>query len=268
MPENQQDMFEHEAIDPDVLNNLDHLDEEETDWPVTFLKLRDILADKLEGLLPDHKKVSLSLALTVGQYIGGMSIYLPTGQLLQKYVRDINIWEAFDGSNVKRLSVQYRLSEKAIYQVLHRMRTMSSQRSEILQTHIGQLDEKWGRYFEAIGVEGEFHSEEEKKKWPMILLELRTLLLKELEPYEVNEHEVALSMVLAIGQKMGGEHQYIARGDSLYRHVRNIELWEAYNGNNVKQLAHRYKVTDKTIYEILAKMKKLEMKKWQPDLFY
>ncbi|MDA0148835.1 Mor transcription activator family protein [Vibrio sp. LaRot3] len=267
MNDTQPDMFASQAIDPRVLDNLDHLLDDENEWPITFLKLRDILDSELNELLPEHKKVSLSLALVIGQYLGGMSNYLPTGQLLQKYIRDINIWEAFTGHNVKSLAMQHRLSEKAIYQVLHRMRAISSQRSQILRGRIGDVDSKWNRYFEPVGVEGDIHLEEEKKKWPMALLELRTLLLKELEAYDVNEHEVALSMVLAIGQKMGGEHQYIARGDILYRHVRNIEIWESYNGNNVKQLAHQYKVTDKTIYEILAKMKKLESKKWQPDLF-
>lgn len=263
----QQDMFENDAIDPRVLENLDHLMEEENEWPVTFLQLRDVLAAELENKLPEHKRISLSLALAVGQYIGGMSIYLPNGQSLQRYIRDINIWEAFDGANVKPLALQFRLSEKAVYEVLRRMRAVSTQRGQLLQTQVREMDSKWDRYFEAIDVEGEIHVEEEKKKWPMILLELRTLLLKELEAYEVNAHEVALSMVLAIGQKLGGEHQYIARGDVLYRHVRNIEIWEAYTGNNVKQLARHYHVTDKTIYEILAKMKKLEARKWQMALF-
>ncbi|NOJ21928.1 Mor transcription activator family protein [Vibrio coralliilyticus] len=193
----QHEMFEHDSIDARVLDNLDHLMEEENEWPVTFLQLRDVLAEELKGKLPEHKRISLSLALAVGQYIGGMSIYLPNGQSLQRYIRDINIREAFDGANVKPLALKFRLREKAIYEVLRRMRAVSTQRGQLLQTQVREMDSKWDRYFETIDIEGEIHIEEEKKKWPMILLELRTLLLKELETYEVNAHEIALSIVLA-----------------------------------------------------------------------
>ncbi|MFP3345359.1 Mor transcription activator family protein, partial [Halomonas sp. SIMBA_159] len=60
---------------------------------------------------------------------------------------------------------------------------------------------------------------------------------------------------------------YLPRGDRLRLQIRDMKIWNEFNGRNVKTLARKYDVTEKTIYEVCAKIRKLEIANRQPDLF-
>ena len=103
--------------------------------------------------------------------------------------------------------------------------------------------------------------------WPGLLLELRGIIDDTLEGKGINNKALSLAIVLDIAEYMGGVQVYLPRGDKLRQQGRDIEIYEQFKGNNIKQLAHKYHLTDKTIYEIIAKMRNIELKQRQPDLF-
>lgn len=108
---------------------------------------------------------------------------------------------------------------------------------------------------------------EEQQNWPALLLEIRGVLSQELKNRDIENEQLSLQLSLALGQYLGGAQFYLPKGDALQRFVRNIEIWDAFKGNNTKQLARQYKVTEKTIYEIVARMRKMELQRHQPTLF-
>lgn len=111
------------------------------------------------------------------------------------------------------------------------------------------------------------HLPEEAHAWPTILLELHGVILERLKKRGIDAPELALETVLDIGEYMGGMQVYLPRGDRLRLQIRDMKIWNEFNGRNVKTLARKYDVTEKTIYEVCAKMRKLEIAKRQPDLF-
>ena len=59
--------------------------------------------------------------------------------------------------------------------------------------------------------------------------------------------------------------------DSLERYlgntIRDLRVWSEFKGDNTFELAQKYKVTQREIWRITAKMRKLEMKRRQMDMF-
>lgn len=61
---------------------------------------------------------SSKLAAVIGHYLGGRSMYIPTGVTLKDALRDYLIYERFDGKNIAELTKEYRLSESHIYAII------------------------------------------------------------------------------------------------------------------------------------------------------
>lgn len=103
--------------------------------------------------------------------------------------------------------------------------------------------------------------------WPSLLLELHDVLAHELKQKGIESPTIPLELVLAIGQHMGGFQVYIPRGDALRQQIRDMQIYNEFNGRNIKFLAKKHHVTYKTIYEIIARIRKIEIKKRQLDMF-
>jgi Mor family transcriptional regulator len=93
------------------------------------------------------------------------------------------------------------------------------------------------------------------------------VLAHELNKNDVESESLSFKLSLAIGNHLGGMQFYLPRGDALVRYIRDMEIWDSFNGRNTKELAHKHHLTEKSIYEILARMRKIEQKRRQPDLF-
>jgi Mor family transcriptional regulator len=46
-----------------------------------------------------------------------------------------------------------------------------------------------------------------------------------------------------------------------------LKFMMPFKGRNTKELAHKYHLTEKSIYEIIARIRKMEQKRRQLDLF-
>ena len=130
MSETQTDLFEHDEIDPSVLEHTSGLPRENQRWPSLLLELRGVLASELKDKVEDEDAVSLQLALAVGEHIGGMQVYLPRGDQLRRQLRNIEIYDKFSGNNIKQLAREYHVSDKTIYEIIAKMRALESQRRQ------------------------------------------------------------------------------------------------------------------------------------------
>ncbi|WNJ96558.1 Mor transcription activator family protein [Vibrio ruber] len=127
----QSDLLEHETIDPSVLDHISDLPDEKNGWPALLLEIRAVLSQELSRHHIENEKLPLQLSLAIGQYLGGAQFYLPRGDALKRFIRDIEIWDAFRGNNTRQLARQYHLTEKTIYEIVARMRNIEQKRRQL-----------------------------------------------------------------------------------------------------------------------------------------
>ncbi|HIF9532283.1 TPA: Mor transcription activator family protein [Photobacterium damselae] len=105
-------------------------------------------------------------------------------------------------------------------------------------------------------------SDDEVHRWPETVREIY-LLFK----HEIGDQRQALGLLVSLCKNFGGVQFYLPRGSQLDIAVQNLKIWNEFKGNNVKELARKYEVSEQHIYRILAKMRKSEFKRTQYDLF-
>ncbi|CCN69764.1 Mor transcription activator family protein [Vibrio nigripulchritudo] len=113
----------------------------------------------------------------------------------------------------------------------------------------------------------DFMMEDPKSYWPVLLHEIHTLFDKQLKDSGIDSPDISLKLALALGEFIGGGQVYLPRGDALQRQIRNMEIFNQFNGRNIKVLAKHHHLSEKAIYEIIADMRKIEHAKRQPSLF-
>jgi Mor family transcriptional regulator len=108
---------------------------------------------------------------------------------------------------------------------------------------------------------------EDSATWPALLLELHGVIHNELGKSGISQDGLALKMVLSISEYMGGMQVYLPRGDKLKQQIRDMEIYQQFNGRNIAQLTKRHHLTNKRIYEIIARMRRVELQRRQFSLF-
>ena len=130
----QEDLFDTEhATVGDLFDHLDNIPANEIyhKWPSTLSDIIEILKCELIRQGEDLDKAQGSAAKLVGvmaHYFGGKSVYLPTGEVLKDALRNVKIYQEFDGKNVPELVSKYRLSESHIYAILREQRALLRKR--------------------------------------------------------------------------------------------------------------------------------------------
>ncbi|EJL6577386.1 transcriptional regulator [Vibrio cholerae] len=108
--------------------------------------------------------------------------------------------------------------------------------------------------------------EEESSIWPENVKMMYELLRDELQKAGADE-SIALALISAICYRFGGMQFYFGRGDALKAYLRNLQIWNDFTGDNVQELIEKYDMSYSAVYRILAKMRKREIQRRQPDLF-
>lgn len=130
----QTGLFDDEHADIGALfDHLDHVPANEImhKWPSTLAEIIDILTCELVRQGENAESAKSKAAKLVGvmaHYFGGKSVYLPTGDVLKDALRNVQIYQAFDGRNVSDLVSKYRLSESHIYAILREQRALLRKR--------------------------------------------------------------------------------------------------------------------------------------------
>ncbi len=109
-------------------------------------------------------------------------------------------------------------------------------------------------------------NEDAEAAWPETLRDLYTLIDRTIEQHRDDE---SLSVILlsAIATTFGGARFYLPKGKSIEVMVRSMMVWKAFTGNNTYELSRQFKVSMREIQYILARMRKLENRARQRDLF-
>ncbi|MGF1775882.1 Mor transcription activator family protein [Vibrio nomapromontoriensis] len=107
-------------------------------------------------------------------------------------------------------------------------------------------------------------------KWPVVLAELHTLVVHNLAQSGLKAEQaksLGFTLTLSIADHLGGAQEYLPRGDALRRQIRNMRMYDEFNGRNHLELSKRYGITERAAYEILAKQRAIEIRQRQPSLF-
>ncbi|EBH5161048.1 Mor transcription activator family protein [Enterobacter asburiae] len=107
--------------------------------------------------------------------------------------------------------------------------------------------------------------EVESSRFPSILSELNALFRSELMRLGYDPKH-SIELVVAVSSKMGGMQFYLPRGQVLEHVVRDMRIWHDFKGDNIQELVERYRVTYKTVYKAIKRMRRLELSKRQYSL--
>lgn len=109
-----------------------------------------------------------------------------------------------------------------------------------------------------------------KKAWPKFLRELIEVLKDELFRSGLPKDDVlklAQKLVARQAHHLGGRMVYIPRDERLKLALRDMEIYDNYNGGNSRNLAEHYKLTQQRICNIVKEQHGLFRKRHQPELF-
>ncbi|WP_321276941.1 Mor transcription activator family protein [Thiomicrorhabdus indica] len=103
-----------------------------------------------------------------------------------------------------------------------------------------------------------------KSCWPQRMVELYEVISIVLEKQSLSEsenHQLSAILVKAIGEYFGGQSFYLPRNQKMERFMRDIAIYKEFTGDNIAELAKKYKVTHQTVYVAIAKQRDLRQKK-------
>lgn len=111
---------------------------------------------------------------------------------------------------------------------------------------------------------------EQKNHWPLALVELIDVLKFSRIKSGENKTEAekqSIELALDISGHFGGSQFYLPKPNHLEKFVRDIKLFGEFNGNNIKELARKYSLTEVQVYSIIREQRQLHINKVQPDIF-
>lgn len=100
--------------------------------PAMLQSMMALFTDELSRQqVPAPERLAARLVTAQAHYFGGMQLYLPRNDRLKKALRDIDIWQQFNGSNHRQLARQYGLTEITIYQIVAEQRLAEKARRQL-----------------------------------------------------------------------------------------------------------------------------------------
>lgn len=82
---------------------------------------------------------------------------------------------------------------------------------------------------------------------------IRELPIEQLpEPYRLIAHETGIENAMILATLFQGTGAYFPKLDTLLSEVRNKKIKEEFDGSNHKELARKYDLTERWIYEIVS----------------
>ncbi|PAR29533.1 Mor transcription activator family protein [Vibrio metoecus] len=108
--------------------------------------------------------------------------------------------------------------------------------------------------------------EESKARWPEMMLTIFESLKDECSKLGLDE-KVAMVLLARLCKDTGGLQYYFPKGEMLEHQLRCMYIWREFNGHNVPELSRKYGISTQKIYLAISKMRKLEVRKRQRQLF-
>jgi Mor family transcriptional regulator len=113
-------------------------------------------------------------------------------------------------------------------------------------------------------------TETARKKWPELLVQLldcaRATALR-MGLAEEQAEQFAYELIRDQANQIGGMQIYIPKGEVLDRAIRDREIYQQAGRTSPEELAQRYKLSMKQIWEIQRTQRQLHIKQTQGSLF-
>jgi Mor family transcriptional regulator len=103
MPLNDE-QFDLDSLNAKQLNQLTQK------WPKNLAELVSIVDNRLAKEKLDKPLLAEKLITDISIYLGGRDIYLPRGRSLSGFLRNLRIYQAFNGRNADELAKEHGLS--------------------------------------------------------------------------------------------------------------------------------------------------------------
>ncbi|MGD8111489.1 Mor transcription activator family protein [Vibrio sp. TRT 17S01] len=125
-PKEKEAIFGVENPSKEDVNSLTDAQELER-WPEAVRQIYDLFKFELNKAGVDEA-LAITLVSSLCHSFGGMQFYLGRGKALERLLRDIKIWNDFDGKNVPHLIEKYNVSYSQVYRVISRMRARAAEK--------------------------------------------------------------------------------------------------------------------------------------------
>lgn len=99
-----------------------------------------------------------------------------------------------------------------------------------------------------------------REAWPQTLSDLLDIFEAELRHEEISDgraQRLAQRLVQALASYCGGKQTYLPTGERLATAMRDKRIWHEFTGNNIRELMVKYGLTDRQIYNVLARQRAL-----------
>ena len=127
--------FDLTPLDPSteaVMDDPEH-------WERAMIEIADFAADEAEqaGLpWPHARRIGARIARRLCQELGGTRYYWPKGEAFERAVRDLQIWEEFDGTpdgphGITALSRRHKMTDIHLYRIIARQRALHRKRVQM-----------------------------------------------------------------------------------------------------------------------------------------
>lgn len=102
-------------------------------WPKALANLVDVVEAAYRRAGDDQELARKRAFITVralSRYAGGRQLYIPKDDVLERALRDQEIWERHRGNNVDDLAEAYGLTVVQVYSILAEQRVLHRQRMQ------------------------------------------------------------------------------------------------------------------------------------------
>lgn len=100
--------------------------------------------------------------------------------------------------------------------------------------------------------------------------DIRDHVLSVLESYLIDTdkaEQIAVALIHRFSSHWGGSTFSFPKDVAYHLSQRNMEIWNKFQGNNHRELALEFGITENAIYQIVKDMREMLTKKNQPSLF-
>ncbi|MBE0378485.1 Mor transcription activator family protein [Pseudoalteromonas prydzensis] len=100
-------------------------------WPSNLQSLALLIeAELTKAKINDPRILGEAITLAIGHYFGGRDVYIPTDQRLKAALRDIQIWQEFNGYNMEKLAIKFGLTQRRIAEIIQQQRRIEVERRQ------------------------------------------------------------------------------------------------------------------------------------------
>ncbi|MEI8642759.1 Mor transcription activator family protein [Pseudoalteromonas sp. Hal040] len=100
-------------------------------WPSNLQSLALLIEAELnKAHVSNAQLVGESITMAIGHYFGGRDVYIPTDQRLKAALRDIQIWQEFNGQNIEALAIKFGLTQRRVAEVIQQQRGIEIHRRQ------------------------------------------------------------------------------------------------------------------------------------------